>query len=281
MTRLLQIGVGGRAYGGFAARAPRPPALVARFPRMDLERESRVVSDVADLLHEVPPSLETERKIKRWIQLVLMDVAERRRWWFLEAVTARVLNVADDVVDLLGHIEAIAAVWAPVRLSPMPLGELLDLRQRAVAEGRPNAGVPVNYALEAGRRVHLWPAPAARTAFVVYYTRPIHVSLLPVNWDGILLDGILGKFGRHFDRDALTQAPEEFEMRYERRLMRSAVATGHFDLERISRWVEEQATQHLAAQSAQDGSTELLVPASLLGIGYQSLDDGYYPLEVA
>lgn len=281
MTRLTQIGIGGRAYSGFTPKTLPRPSLLSRYPWIDSGREARIVQDVADLLHETPPSPKTERKIKRWIQQVLWDAQERRRWWFLDAVASRWLNVADDVIDLLGHVEQVAAVWAPRRLVQMALPELLELRQRATACGRVNAGQPHRYALEAGRRVHLWPAPAARYAFAVLYTRPMHVSLVPSHWEGIILDGILGKYGRHFDRDALTQDPAAFEQRYERRLNRSSVTTGHLDLERVERWMDELATQIGQSLAASGGSTELLVPASVGGIGYQSIDDGYYPLQVA
>lgn len=281
MTRLTHIGIGGRGYGAIAAKKPPTQSLTARFPFINSDREARIVQDVADLLHEPSPSAETTRKVKRWIQLVLWDAAERRRWWFLEAVAARYLNVGDDAIDVVGHIDAVSAVWAPLRLARTPLAQILEWRQDAAANGRPNAGEPARYALEGGRRIHLWPAPAKRTAFCVYYTRPMHVSLVPDNWEGILLDGILGKYGRHFDRDALTQDPADFEKRYERRLNRSAVASGHFDLERIELWMAEHATQTGTSLAAEGGSTELLVPASVLGIGYQDIADGYYPLEVA
>lgn len=281
MSRLTPIGIGGAPYTGVAAKPAPAEPLAARFPYTDSAREARIVEDVADLLHEQPPSAETARKIKRWIQHVLWDAAERRRWWFLEAVAARWLNVGDDVVDLLGHAEHVIAVWAPRRLQWAPLGQVLEYRAAAREPGRVNGGPPARYALEAGRRLHLWPAPTARTAIAVLYTRPMHVALVPNNWEGIILDGILGKYGRHFDRDALTQDPEAFEARYEARLARSAVATGHFDVERIERWMTELAAQSVDALSTAGGSTELLVPASVSGIGYQTIEDQHYPLAVA
>lgn len=281
MSRLTHIAIGGRPYGAIAARRPPPAPLSARYPYMDNAREARVVQDIAALLHDDAPSTSTERKIKRWIEHVLLDAGERRRWWFLEAVASRYLNPGDDVVDLVGHVEHLAAIWAPGRLQHMPLGQLLALRQDRLANGGANAGTPTRYALEAGRRIHLWPAPATRIPFAVLYTRPMHITLVPANWEGIILDGVLGKYGRHFDRDSLTQDPAEFEARYERRLQRPSVATGHFDLEVIERWMAEAATQTGTSLAAEGGSTELLVPASVSGLGYQAIDDGYYPLEVA
>lgn len=240
-----------------------------------------MVDDIASLLHENPPSSETERKIKRWIQQVLLDAEERGRWWFLEAVASRWLNVGDDVIDIKGHARYLSGVWAPNRLKWMPLASLLELRQNRLASGRPNTGVPQRYALEAGRRVHLWPAPASRTPFCVLYTRPMHLTLVPPNWEGIVLDGVLGKYGRHFDRAALTQDPADFETRYERRLSRSVVTTGHFDLEVIERYMAECATATGQSLAAEGGATALLVPASVQGIEYDAVEDAEYPFEVS
>jgi hypothetical protein len=281
MPALSVIGVGGAPYGGGVAQPAASAPLSARYPYLDSDREARIVQDIADLLHDEVPSESTTRKIKRWIQHVLWDAGERRRWWFLEATAARWLNAGDDVIDLLGHAETVAAVWASERLAWAPLSQILEWRLAAQRQGGANAGQPARYALEAGRRFHLWPAPAARTAFAVHYTRPMHVALLPNHWEGIVLDGVLGKYGRHFDRDALTQDPEFFEERYERRLQRAVVATGHFDLERIDRWMEDYATQAGTSLAAMGGSTELLVPASVSGIGYHTIEDGHYPLAVA
>ncbi len=281
MTRLTPIGISGRAYPALGPRPAPPAPLAARYPYVDTTREARIVQDVADLLHETPLSDETTRKIKRWIELVLLDAEERRRWWFLEAVAARWLHGGDDAIDVVGHVEMVVGVWAPGKLKLVPLPTLIGQRQARLAEGGPNVGTPSHYALEAGRRIHLWPAPSQRLPFAVLYARPMHVSLLPKNWDGIVLDGILGKFGRHFDRDALTQDPSAFEERYERRLQRASVATGHWDLEVLERWLVDYASQTGPSLAAAGGSTELRVPASLYGIGYQPLADGHYPLEVA
>lgn len=281
MTRLTLLGIGGSGASAFAAQSPAAAPLAARYPWVDGERETRVVQDIVDLLHESSPSAETLRKAKRWIQQVLWDAEERRRWWFLEATAARWLNVGDDVVDVQGHINLVAAVWAPKRLKHMPISTLLELRQNRLANGGLNSGEPQHYALEAGRRIHLWPAPAKRYPFCVLYTRPMHIALVPNNWEGIILDGVLGKYGRHFDRDALTQDPADFEARYERRLQRASVATGHHDVEIIARWMAELATQAGTSIAAAGGSTTLLVPQSVRGVDYDTVEDAFYPLEVA
>ncbi len=281
MTRLTVFGIGGASPSSFGAKTAAAAPLAARYPWVDGDREARVLQDIADLLHESVPSSETTRKAKRWIQQVLWDAEERRRWWFLEATAARWLNAGDDVIDVQGHINQVAAVWAPKRLKQMPIGALLQLRQDRLANGGLNTGEPQRYALEAGRRIHLWPAPAQRYPFCVLYTRPMHIALVPNNWEGIILDGVLGKYGRHFDRDALTQDPADFETRYERRLQRASVATGHHDLEVIERWMGELASQTGTSIGALGGSTTLLVPQSVRGVDYDTVEDSFYPLEVA
>lgn len=281
MTQLSTLGLGSASSSAFTPQAAVAAPLSGRYPGVDGDREARVIQDIADLLHESAPSSETIRKAKRWIQQVLWDAEERRRWWFLDAVASRWLNVGDDAVDIKGHINQVVAVWAPKRLQQMSLSELLQLRQDRLANGGLNAGEPQRYALEAGRRIHLWPAPAKRYPFCVYYARPMHIALVPNNWEGIILDGVLGKYGRHFDRDALTQDPAEFEARYERRLTRSSVATGQFDIEVIERWMGELASQTGTSIAAEGGSTALLVPFSVRGVDYDVIDDGDYPLEVA
>lgn len=279
MSGLKVIGIGGGALPVVDPKQPLAASIMARYPFVDPDRESRIVQDVADMLHESLPASETERKVKRWIQLVLWDAERRRAWWFLDAVASRWLNVGDDVVDLRGHVKSVASVWAPEKISHMPLGQLLEKRAEQSARNAPNGGDVARYSLEAARRLHLWPAPAQRVPLIVLYRRPIHVAIVPDDWEEIILNGIIGRFGRHFDRDALTQDPQEFERRYESALR--AEGNGHGGLERLESWIAVQATQAIASLANAGGSTELLVPMSVGGVGYQSLADGDYPLEVS
>lgn len=251
------------------------------FPKADHQREARIVQDIADLLHEPQPSESTVRKVKRWLAFVLADAASRRKWWFLENAATKTLELGQDIIDLVGHIDKAIAVYAPARLTKIPLQQMVELRMRAQMSNRPNAGPPTHYALEAGRRLHLWPAPLDDTAFALVYSRPMHPAIVPnAAWESLLVNGILGRYGQHFDRDALSQNPEAFERRYEEDLRRQGVDS--WDIERIPRWddiVDGQTTA--AANSSTDTAVESIVPASLTGIGFVTIETGPYPLEVA
>jgi hypothetical protein len=244
-----------------------PPDNVAP----DNAREARLVSDVADLLHEVPPSAETERKVKRWVQLVLEDAAMGRRWWFLEHLSQGAIGAGEDVIDLRGDLDHVVALYCPTRLDNVPLAVIAEQRSWAARRNLPNAGWPTQYALEGGRRVHLWPAPQEAMPFAIHYTRPMSVELPPPGWDSILVNGVLGLFGQHFDRDALTQHPEYFEARYREQLKRARLE--HHDVERLPLWLRHDARQRVASSSQSSAAVARTMPASLLGIGHVCIYD--------
>lgn len=244
-------------------------------PGRDTAREARLVSDVADLLHEVPPSAETERKIKRWLELVAQDAAQGRRWWFLDHLSQGAVTAGADVIDLMGDLDRIIAVYCPLRLDHVPLGVIAQQRAQAAKDSRRNAGWPTHYALEGGKRLHLWPAPHQGMPFAVHYSRPVDVQLFPPGWDAILLNGVLGLYGQHFDRDALSQNPEYFEGRYREQLKRARLE--HHDLVRLPGWLRDTATATLATSSASAAAVQRVMPASLTGIGSVFV----YPLVVA
>lgn len=244
-------------------------------PAPDNAREARLVADVADLLHEVPPSAETTRKVKRWLRLVVEDATLGRRWWFLEHLSQGGIGAGQDVIDLMGDLDRIVAVYCPARLDKVPLAVVAEQRARAARDGRANGGEPTQYALEAGRRVHLWPAPHAPLPFAVHYTRPAALELAPAGWDALLVNGVLGLFGQHFDREALSQNPEFFEGRYREQLKRARLE--HHDIERLPLWLRDDATRRVASSSQSSAAVARTMPASLTGIGHECI----YELEVA
>ena len=255
------------------------------YPRQDSEREGRIIQDVLDLLHDntlygdLQADTPTTRKIKRWIIHVLNTANDIRKWWFLENVATETLPAGSDIIDLRGHIDKVAAVYAPKRLHKITLQRITELRMAAQTAGSPNAGPPTHYALEAGHRIHLWPAPAEETAFAVMYTRPMHVAIIPNSWETIVLNGIIGMFGRHFDRDALIDEPAVFETRFYRAL-KNARKDG-YDVAIINRMRSELPAQAtLVADSATDTGTDVIAPASLTGVGYTTIETGDYPLEI-
>lgn len=243
------------------------------YPPQDDDRLGRIVADIQGLLHDTNAA--TQTKIERWVNLVIADAAGRRAWWFLKNVASTSLAAGEDIVDLKGAIDKLMAVYCPRRLHQLPLGVLTDLRMHAAANGLPNGGPPTHYAIEAGRRVHLWPCPNVAVTFATLYQRPFEVEIVPDEWEEILLNGVLGRFGRHFDRDALTEDPVEFERRYEAGLRRAA--TESWDVMGFSNWEQRLPAQaSLTANSATDTAVDFIKPASLTGIGHECV----YPLVV-
>ena len=238
------------------------------WPAADAGREARVVQDIADLLHEPKPSDETRRKVLRWIWHVLHDAAQYGPWWFAQNLYASAIPARADLIDLRGDIDKLAALFAERRLTQLPLGRVLDLRADAAANGTGNgARYPTHYALEAGHRVHLWPAPTEAFTLQVLYGRPLNLAICPDEWEMIVLDGVLGLFGRHFDRNALTQDPQAFELRY-RNALRRAKSASH-DVVQVSPMSGAlSGGQAVSADSAGRVATSVTVPDSVSGIGF-------------
>jgi hypothetical protein len=225
---------------------PHPPA--------DATREARVVSDICTLLHD--PGTVAQARAARWITHVLNKANQGRAWWFLRGQFSTTLDAGDDVVDLSGQIDRLAGAWCPKRLTQVPLAQIIEARMDAEANGTSNAGTVAWYALEAGRRVHLWPALAESTAFAVMYYRPMLIASVPDEWETIILDGVLGMFGRHFDRDALTQDPAEFERRFWSAI-RSAAVESRDNVHFKSYQEPAEVSTSVTADSASGAATEV------------------------
>lgn len=117
------------------------------------------------------------------------------------------------------------------------------------------------------------------TPFALLYTRPMDLAIVPDFFETVTVNGVLGTFGRHFDRDQLGSDPENFETRYERQLLRGN--SDSWDIEKLRRYEEDLATELAAAGSESDGATGYTVPASLTGIGHVTIETGDYPLVVS
>jgi hypothetical protein len=176
----------------------------------DSTREARLVSDVCALLHDQTTA--TQDKIKRWLRQVLLRAQRGRNWWFLSRSRVSELPAGFDIFDMVGEIDRISSfMWGQYPIDLVSLSYLQTLRGR---NGTLNAGDVRFYALESGHRVHLWPAPATTEDIRLVYRLKITIENVPEEWEPILMDGVLGLYGRHFDRDALTQDPEIFEHRF-------------------------------------------------------------------
>jgi hypothetical protein len=128
------------------------------------------------------------------------------------------------------------------------------------------------------------------TPFAALYTRLMDLAIVPDFWETLIVNGVLGTYGRHFDRDALAADPEEYERRYEAQLRRGNGDS--WDIETAPRYEESQDIQDLqreaeeassfqSAQSEAEAATTVIVPASLTGIGYVTIETGDYPLVVS
>jgi len=249
------------------------------FPAPDYERLGRVIADFAALMR-FDTNDDNTAMTTRWISHVLNRARlANPRWWFLENLASTTLAAGVDLVDLQGALVDVCAVWAPLRLEQRSLSWIVDRRQYAARYGRSNAGWPEHYALEAGRRLHLWPVPHQAMPFVVQYQRPIDIAIVPDAWESVLLDGLVGLYGRHWDRDALTSRPADFEKRFYAGLRRLTL-DGLDQAVSVQRWVDTTVAS-VTAGSASDTATGYVVPASLTGIGAISVETGPYPLEVA
>lgn len=254
------------------------------YPKQDNERQGRVVADVLDRLHVPSPSDKDTARVEKWISATLYFAARNRRLWFLEHLAAAALPQGADVIDFSGQIDKVTAAFAPKRLDPVSLQEIAGLRAEAQACARPNAGRPRLYALEAGKRLHLWPAPYAvspETPLTLTFTVPPDVSLLPDEWEHILSDGAIGLYGRHWDKAQLIDDADEIEARFLQALKDqrnpSLDAMVH-DPWKPGRHRLQEGT--VTPQSAAGTATGVVVPASLTGIGYVEIQVGPYPLEV-
>ena len=248
------------------------------FPAADHERLGRVIADFAAFIRFDTNAANTAM-VTRWIGHVLNRAQlAQPRWWFLENLASTTLAAGVDLVDLRGALAGLCAVWAPLRLEQRALPWIVDKRQCAARYGRSNAGWPEYYALEAGRRLHLWPAPHQAMPFVLQYVRPIDIAIVPDTWEPVLLDGLVGLYGRHWDRDALTSRPAEFEKRFYAGLRRLTL-DGLDQVVSVQRWIDTTVAS-VTAGSASDTATGYVVPASLSGIGAVVIEAGDYLMEV-
>lgn len=328
------------------------------------DRLDRVIGDINGLLH-AGSSPDAKARAQRWCALTLAKVAHGRHWRFLDRLVHLDLPPGADVVELVGDFDKVVRVYAPKRLFSTSLARITDARLNAQADGTPNGGLPTDYAIEANRKLHLWPAPvgAAVTATAdaaadtltlsgaalaagkpvrlsssaqlptplvsgttyyalpvsagvirlasnldgvltgtaidltsagsgtltltpltrlsLLYTVPMDMALVPDHFEPMVLDGALGMYGRHFDRDTLTEDAPDFEVRYVRQLARAGVLDHDFERAYPHEQLTAAETYGRAPDSALGNAQSYVLPASISGIGYVTIEVGDNPLVVS
>lgn len=247
------------------------------WPVPDQARRERVIGDIMDMLHQDASNTAAAAKVGRWLDHVLHDLSQYDFWWW-RRIAGTTLGLGADVVDLSGHIARIGAIWAGAkRLTRETLPQVVTWRATTQA----GAQSPTHYALEAGYRVHLWPAPAADTPFRVLYQRPADAAIVPDQWEHLLIYGVLGLWGRHWDRGALAQTPDDYERRYYRDIAK-ALADEAADpvFAHTYDWLTVPPGTGASAWAGDGPPSAYTVPASLGGVGYTTVECGCYPITV-
>lgn len=182
-------------------------------PEPDYERMNRLVQSVADVLFAPAADKDFKRKCEAWIKAVVTKISLGWDFGFLQSVHYDTLVAGVGVFRLEGDCNKVHAVFAPGRLRRY---SLVDSAASAAGHSFSHIGVPEAYALESGNQLHLLPPPADDTSVAVVYSRPIDVSIVPDSWEPVIVDGVIGLYGRHYDRAALNEGSSEFERRFRR-----------------------------------------------------------------
>lgn len=257
----------------------------AAWPAVDNGRRDRLKADILDMLHQSPENTAYADRVERWMDLLVRDLTHHKLW-FWRRVAGSTLEAGQDIVDLSGDIARIETLWLDGRELPrVTLGTLLGFRGEAPAK----CARATCCALEAGFRVHLYPAPAAACTFSVLYRRPADIALLPDEFEELIMAGVIGRYARHFDRGALATEPVEWLLRYRELLARALAGDSDMPVNVDAQpWLYRgpggaQAGE-LAAGTASAGEAPVgayAVPASMGGsVGYASVECGVYPISV-
>lgn len=186
------------------------------FPKVDKERKGRIISDVISLLKLVKTS-EQEEIISRWCAHTLNKATKSSRlpWWFASRLFACKIYPGQDVFELQGNnkLDGIIGAYCSQKMIVKPISYILECRSSSYTGKKANRGEPVVYS-QYGGRLHLWPAPDKEMPFIISYTVPITTEIIPDSWESILVDGIIGLYGRHFDKSGLLESASEFRDRF-------------------------------------------------------------------
>ena len=241
------------------------------FPPNDPDRGERICRDVIDLM-KMRKDQESGNRVARWLQMTLAKAQRFSRlpWWFARRLFGCRIFAGQDLFDLTGDMDRVIAVYCLKKLDHIPLGEIIKRRNRADCYLRVNQGEPGYYCFDSGR-LHLWPAPNKDMLLIIQYTRPLTAAMVPPEWETVLLDGIIGFYGRFFDATGMIdkESGQEFLPRFWEGL--KATRGEHFDTvvhdRAISAWIKQQGdTLYTAwAESAQGEVGALSLTPSLRG----------------
>ena len=203
-----------------------------QFPPPDPERASRIIKDVIELM-QLSNDEATRNKVNRWLELTLYKACGMNRlpWWFARRLFACKIYEGQDVFDLQEGIDKLIGLYCPEKLQLKPIGFIIE--QRSEWAYTYNHGNPDCYALYGGQ-IHLWPAPKEETLFIISYAQPVKIEQVPPEWEGCLLDGVIGFYGQYFDRSGLLKTPEDFTQRFIAGI--KASRNEHFDTEAYHRY---------------------------------------------
>ena len=212
--------------------------LEPNFPPPDPKRAARICEDVIDLL-KMRKGEDADRRVGRWLKLTLAKAQRFNRlpWWFARRLYGCRIFAGQDLFDLTGDMDRIIAVYCLRKLKNIALGEIIERRHSAHCYHRVNQGEPRYYCFDGGR-LHLWPAPEKDMLLAIGYSCPLEASIIPEEWETILLDGIIGFYGRFFDSTGLInkETGQEFLPRFWEGL--KAARSQHFDTEVFERTLE-------------------------------------------
>lgn len=213
------------------------------FPPTDAKRGARICQDVMELM-KIRQDEQNVHLVGRWLELTLAKAKQFNRlpWWFARRFYACRIFAGQDLFDLSGDMDRVIAVYCLKKLSHIALSEIIERRHTANCYHRVNRGEPAYYCFDGGR-LHLWPAPEKDMLLAISYSCPLKAEIVPAEWETILVDGIIGFYGRFFDSTGLInkETGAEFLPRFWEGL--KATRSSHFDTEVYERFLKELPKQ--------------------------------------